>query len=48
MVSLPQIEGTMADHEGPHLLTANLHNMFVKVSWDGACNNHTLCMVTAG
>ncbi|XP_034232320.1 uncharacterized protein LOC117640152 isoform X2 [Thrips palmi] len=45
------IEGTMADHEGPHLLTANLHNMFIKVSWDGHdgdCSNHTICMVTAG
>ena len=37
----------MADHEGPHLLTANLHNMFMKVSWD-PCGNYTVCFVTAG
>ncbi|XP_052123522.1 uncharacterized protein LOC113216253 [Frankliniella occidentalis] len=38
----------MADHEGPHLLTANLHNMFVKVAWNATCGTYTICMVTAG
>ncbi|KAJ1523479.1 hypothetical protein ONE63_001332 [Megalurothrips usitatus] len=42
------VEGTMADREGPHLLTANLHNMFMKVAWNPRCGTYTVCLVTAG